>query len=763
MWRSRNSAIASLALAACLVPPKPSAHVASGGHASAGDEHDVLENSGFDDGKSLPWTSVFSEPGRGKVSVDGGELCTEIDSAGKNNWDVQVRQRGMTIRKGHHYTVRFRARASAPTTIRPKVGMQGAPYTEHWFAVVPLGAERRLYEDAFTMDHDDDATAELAFHMGGPLTGRLPVTVCLDDVVLEDPEFVRGPAAPPEPEKRVLVDQIGYLPAGAKIGVIRSEAVTPIPWELRDRDGKVVAHGETTVIGQDAASGDHVHHADFTRVDEPGEGYVLVAEGESSYPFAIAPDIYRGLARDALRFFYHSRSGVPIAMPYAQDKQWARPAGHARDSHARCLPGSGCDYALDASGGWYDAGDQGKYVVNGGIAVWTLLDQYERARRAGARAPADSELNIPESGNGVPDLLDEARFELAFLLAMQVPDGKPLAGMAHHKLHDESWTAIPTAPHEDKQPRYLYPPSTAATLNLAAVAAQGARVFEQLDPVFAQKCLRAAERAWVAAAAHPALYAPDVVKGGGPYDDRDVSDEQYWAAAELYITTGKDIYRAAVVHSPHHTRPITGGMTWKDTAVMGAISLALAERDPELRAATRARIVAAADRLLAISRAQGYRLPFAGENGGYPWGSNSFALNNAILLALAHDFTGAAKYRDGVTAALDYVLGENPLARSYVTGYGSRTVQNPHHRFWAHQADPAYPNAPPGALAGGPDSHLEDPYVQAAGMKGCAPERCYQDNIESYSTNEVAINWNAPLAWIAAYLTTSAGGGGANR
>src|SRR5258706_10689048 len=126
---------------------------------------------------------------------------------------------------------------------------------------------------------------------------------------------------------------------------------------------------------------------------------------------------------------------------------------------------------------------------------------------------------------------------------MQLPEVEPLAGMAHHKMHDENWTAMPSAPHEAKQPRFIHPPSTAATLNLAAVAAQAARGYAQIDPAFAKKCLVAAERAWTAAKQNPARYASNVTKGGGPYDDKDVTDEFYWAAAELYVTTGKDIYR----------------------------------------------------------------------------------------------------------------------------------------------------------------------------------------------------------------------------
>src|SRR5690606_25376540 len=157
---------------------------------------------------------------------------------------------------------------------------------------------------------------------------------------------------------------------------------------------------------------------------------------------------------------------------------YGRPAGHVGvepnqgDISVPRQPGV-CDYFLNVSGGWYDAGDHGKYVVNGGSSAHPLMSLYERGKAAFAGGP----LHITETGNGVPDVLDEARWEQEFLLSMQVPDGKPLAGMAHHKIHDREWTGLPLLPHLDPQPRELHPPSTAATLNLAATAAQAARVF----------------------------------------------------------------------------------------------------------------------------------------------------------------------------------------------------------------------------------------------------------------------------------------------
>jgi endoglucanase len=127
-------------------------------------------------------------------------------------------------------------------------------------------------------------------------------------------------------------------------------------------------------------------------------------------------------------------------------------------------------------------------------------------------------------------------------------------------------------------------------------------------------------------------------------------------------------------------------------------------------------------------------------------------MDAAVVLGIAYDLTKDRKYAGGVSDCMDYILGRNPLAQSYVSGYGKYAMHNPHHRVWAHQKDPALPEAPPGALAGGPNSALQDPYIRKMGMGSCPPETCYVDNIESYSTNEVAINWNAALAWTAAFL-----------
>ncbi|HMJ50878.1 MAG TPA: glycoside hydrolase family 9 protein [Polyangiaceae bacterium] len=730
--------------------------------------HNLVGNATFEGGKILPWTTSFTAPAAGQAAIKDGEFCVEVTDKGAANWDAQFRHREMTIRKGHRYFMRFRARSTQPTSIRPKVGMAGPPYREYFWQEIDITASPRLFEYEFTMQHDDDATAELAFHIGGDLARNVkpPYTVCVDNVELDDPQFTAGPSEKAAPIAAVRVNQVGYFPSLVKIASIRREGA-PVTWELHDGTGAVVDSGKTTAFGKDAASGETLHLADFSTYAKSGSGYTLKVASDESHRFDIAENLYAGLKYRALSYFYHNRSGIEIVLPHATEKAWTRPAGHLADKRVSFEPSSGRSYTLDVSGGWYDAGDHGKYVVNGGIAVWTLLNQFERAKILGSSSSefGDGTMNIPESHNGVPDLLDEARWELEFLLKMQVPEGQPLAGMAHHKVHDRDWTALGMRPDEDKMARTLRAPSTAATLNLAATAAQAARLFKTSDAAFARTCLVAAEKAWKAAQAHPDLFALATdSKGGGPYDDKHVDDEFYWAAAELFITTGDTAYRDFLSRSPHYKQVpsslseeggISGAMTWQSTQALGSISLAIVPNGlaPAEVAAMRSNLVATADTFLQTISTQGHRVPFQpGPKGEYPWGSNSFVLNNAVVLALAHDLTKNVKYLNGVVQAMDYILGRNPLDQSYITGFGARPLQNPHHRFWSYQVNHAFPKPPPGAVSGGPNSGLQDPYGRAAGLLGCVPQKCWIDNIEAWAANEITINWNAPLAWVAAYL-----------
>ncbi len=715
---------------------------------------ELIVNGTFDSGTAPWWSSGTT------AAVVDGRLCAEIPGGTVNPWDVIVGQNDLALQDGESYELSFEASASRPVGVLAKVQLQVEPWTERLSRPTTLSAEPTTFSHTFTSTVDS-AVEQLAFQVGG---GAEPWTFCLDNVSLV------GGAEPPvyEPDTgpRVRVNQVGYLPDGPKGATVVTDATEPLPWQLVDAGGSLVATGSTAPRGTDAASGQGVHTIDFSEVTTAGSGYTLSADGEVSHSFTIG-SVYESLRSDALQFFYLQRSGIAIDGDLV-GAEYARPAGHVGvapnqgDTDVPCQPG-GCDYRLDVRGGWYDAGDHGKYVVNGGIATHQLLSTFERTRTAPSATPGaleDGTLRVPERDNGVPDILDEARWELEFLLRMQVPAGESLAGMAHHKMHDRAWTGLPLAPEDDPQPRELHAPSTAATLNLAATAAQCGRLYAPYDAAFAGQCLSAARTAYAAARANPDLLAdPNDGTGGGAYSDDDVSDEFYWAAAELYLTTGEQAFLTDLRSSPHHTGGVFGsnGFSWAATAALGRLDLATvpsrlpaAERD-QLRQS----VVSAAETYLSTAEAESYGVPLPGADGGYVWGSNSNIINNLVVLATAYDLTGDRTYRDGALAGADYVFGRNALNHSYVTGWGERSPQNQHSRIFARQMDPTSPNPPVGSIAGGPNQYLQDPFAEQL-LAGCAPQFCYVDDIQSYSTNEVAINWNSALAWFASFAADQA-------
>jgi endoglucanase len=572
-------------------------------------------------------------------------------------------------------------------------------------------------------------------------------------------------------EAPIRLNQLGFLPEARKLAVVPEASPRPLRWELRDAAGRPRASGVTEVGGPDRWSGEAVHRIDFSSYREAGKNLRLFVGDRSSRAFTVSADTYRKLPVDALAFFYHQRAGTPIEARLV-GTAWARPAGHPTES-ATCVRGRdpygndwpGCDWTLDVRGGWYDAGDHGKYVVNGGISIWTLLNLHEHL----PAAFPDGSAILPERGNRVSDLLDEARYELEFFLRMQVPVGKRIrvpvgvkkgvagmtmreidaSGMVHHKVADERWTGIPMRPDQDPERRILFPPSTAATLNFAAVTAQCARIWKTVDKPFADRCLAASEAAFAAARRNPEVYAVADFTGSGGYGDEDLSDEFFWAVAELSLTTRRKSYRDLVAASPILKAERVEEPSWPGTATLGILSLA--QHSPR-GSVVRRSIVAAADRFLSERRTVGYAIPYAPPK-GYPWGSTSSLLNRGILLAVAYDSTGEQKYFDGVVDNMDFLLGRNPLDRSFITGTGARPMLNPHHRFWANQPDKGFPGPPPGVVSGGPNSNSSPRADEPVGPpKNCAPQTCWVDDVGSFTTNEVAINWNAPLVWVSAWL-----------
>ncbi len=769
-----------------------------------------LGQTNFDNGVGLPWHICESETGKMEFEVkDGKYQITIVNPGGKSNggedrWDCQFRHRGLKMVAGHQYKISYEITATNPGQYYTKIGnLEGdvevwhsntneGDFGANWGMIQLQANHPNKVSMTFTPTQSLDV-AEWAFHLGGD--GQFTQGVCfpagtvitfdnmsLIDTTSNENDYVDG-----ENWERasVLVNQLGYFPKGEKKATLLSDSSKSVNFEVFDANDKSVFKGKSTPAGKDADSGDDVHIIDFSDFDGEGDDFYIVADGGESHRFSVKNNFYSNMLYDSLNYFYQNRSGVPIDSQYISSgdaSSLARAAGHVSDICTTDLCwGYSDNYQLDVTGGWYDAGDHGKYVVNGGISLWTMQNQYERSlyvKGVNQDLYGDGALNIPESGNGVPDILDEARVELEWMLKMMVPEGKKYEGMVHHKVHDEKWTGLATAPADDTKTRIIKPPTTTATLNLAACAAQGYRLWKDFDKAFADECLESAKKAYEAAKKNPSMFAPlDESTGGGAYGDNNADDEFYWAACELYLATGDKSYYKDLTSSDYEfevgtelnggeDNGLVGSFDWGNVAALGTMSLATVQdgiSDKEMKTITK-NFKEASQYYIDLENEQGYGVPIkAAEvdagNGktvnGYPWGSNSFVMNTAMIMAYAYDLTGTEDYLDGARTALDYIMGRNPLDNCYVTGYGTHSSKNPHHRWWSNQVDDKFPSAPDGVLVGGPNSGLQDPWVKGLGYESgeLAPQLCYVDHVEAWSTNECTINWNAPLAWMTGFFT----------
>ena len=510
----------------------------------------------------------------------------------------------------------------------------------------------------------------------------------------------------------VRVNQLGYLPGRTKEATLVSDAEEPVHFTVRDRNGVAVHTGlsQPWSVRPEPTSGLNVHVLDFTGLNTRGAGLWIKAGDQRSHPFDMKHRLYDMLAADALRFFYLMRSGDADLGPgcaglwtagrASRTVAESRRSGGARveEPEAQQLyPGWRCDGTFDVSGGWYDAGDYGKYVTSGAIAVWQLLSTLDLLRMA----------DPTPLGELAEMIRAECRWQLDWLLRMQVPAGDPLAGLVFHRVHGTQWSPIPGWAHEDPTERVLHRPSTVASLHLAAAAARGARLFRASDPAYTRTLVEAARTAYQAALRHPRLIAPDdhAKFGGGPYPDDRLEDDFYWAAGELWLTTGEDLYRQHIASSDQHAADAFDprGFDFDRVTAPGRLDLALAGNDVPEYAQVVDSVVLGADRLVELQSQQPWGQPYAPTE-GWEWGSNGRILNNLVVLGMAHLVSGTSRYADAVATGMDYLLGRNALGQSYITGYGTDYSSHQRTRQFGHDLDPAFPPPPRGALAGGANS-----------------------------------------------------------
>lgn len=551
----------------------------------------------------------------------------------------------------------------------------------------------------------------------------------------------------------VHVNQLGYYPQDKKIAIVVGAAVDSFSVKSINND-TVVFKGKLSSGGNWDASGESTSIADFSAFSKAGEYKISIGNDLSSYPFSIKPRVHLELSKASIKAYYFNRASMEIESSYGG--KWARPMGHPDDqaeihsSAASTARPAGTK--ISSPGGWYDAGDYGKYIVNSGITMYTLFAAYQ----AFPEYYDTLKLNIPESSNKIPDLIDEILWNLRWMLTMQDPED----GGVYHKLTTAQFCGF-VMPEEDDATRYIVKKGTAATLDFAAVTAQASRIlrkFESEIPGLADSCLRASLRAWEWARKNDSVaFKNPTGIATGEYGDGSFGDEFHWAGIELYVATRIDsFFTVAQKTKPSKGYGIPG---WNNVGALGLYTLVLtkdsltsAVSEPTIKSD----ILKLADTLVNRYLKNPYRVCMTSKD--YYWASNSVAANQAMALLIANRMEPRTDYVDAATGTLDYLLGKNPTGYCFVTAMGSKQVMFPHHR--PSGAD-SITEPVPGFLIGGPNPGQED----VRGCTGDCPQYpsklaalSFVDHQESYASNEVAINWNAPLVFLSGALEVLYGG-----
>ena len=541
----------------------------------------------------------------------------------------------------------------------------------------------------------------------------------------------------------------GYVLSGAKTFLIafsEDAAVPSVKFKILDSGSKVVYEGEAEKEYRCEYTGEYLYKGDFSSVTAPGQ-YRIALDGYNvaSHDFEITDEWLERETKANIKSFYLQRSGVELPSKFAG--AWARPAAHL-DDKLEFHPTMNRSGFWNAHGGWYDAGDYGKYIVNGGVSVATLMIACEMRKVSSFVGGA----HFGESFEQPVSLLDEVRFELEFFLRMQDDDGG-----VFFKVTPYRWDGFVTPTESDaSQKRYILGKSTSSALNFAGALAQAHRVYADVDSDFAAKCLFASIRAYFWAVKNPEVDWPHNTEGSGGYGDSDLGDDFFWARAMLYreLTSVECVADVDVsdllerlesqILVDMDTYLPTYGLQWRSTQNLAWFALATMEGKWKERA--RMAFKYTADEILHLQKEDPYGLSIR----KFIWGSNGDIANHALTLYLVYEWFGDSKYRDAAMEQIEFVYGKNPVDVSFVTGSAWSSPKFPHHRI-SHSDGVVEPV--PGLVVGGinvdrQDAHRNPHYL------GDTPGMSYADEQCSFASNEVAINWSAPLTTALLLLAT---------
>lgn len=548
-------------------------------------------------------------------------------------------------------------------------------------------------------------------------------------------------------EPTIMYNQLGYLPDSVKHIMVNTQK--SLAYVLTDSNGQNIKKGQSSEPTYWSFSGQHLSYINLTDVEAVGRYQLSVYLNHPSdsdpevisTEITIQPNIYAQALKKTAKAFYFNRASTELLPQHAG--VYARPAAHLDDKvfihKSAASQARPTGTIVSSPKGWYDAGDYNKYGVNGSVALYTMLMAYHDFP-----VTHKLELNIPESTNTTADFLDEIYWQLDWLLTMQDPND----GGVYHKLSTLRFSKA-LMPHEANKTRYMVAKSLGATLDFSATLAYAAIALKQVDADKALAYQNAAEYAWQWALNHPdARYVQPEEMNTGMYiyDSEDFKDEWFWAATELAILTNKTEYWQEVETYSTAQMVIP---SWDYVAPFAWIRLAEQNINTAWQSRALTEVTTTADKLVQQYKTSGLKTSMGTYvnqtmpiNNDFVWGSNGVASNHVLVLSKAHQLNNNPEYKNAMQGTLDYLFGKNPTGYSYVTGLGKKTPLFIHHR----QSEADDISAPiPGLLAGGPHSGQQD---ECKGYPSKLPALSYTDEWCSYATNEVAINWNAPLVYV---------------
>ena len=550
----------------------------------------------------------------------------------------------------------------------------------------------------------------------------------------------------------IKVNQVGYYPKEQKVAVIEPCVKQKI-FTLRDAKGKTVWKGRAVRNSVSPFTGKVRQVVDFSKVT--GEGTYTLCAGKQRQQVIIRNNAFAEVADKAMKAFYLQRMSMPIEKEYAGE--YARPMAHP-DNKVLVHPSAASEgrpagTVISSPYGWYDAGDYNKYIVNSGFTIGVLLQAYQMNK-----AYLDKmNLNIPESGDYMPDFLDEIMYNLKWMETMQ----DPADGGVYHKLTTPNFEGF-VMPSECHQQRYVVQKTTQATLDFAATMTLAARIYGEYPAYrrFAWQALQMAERAYAWAVRNPheyynqdamnEKYEPKVFTGA--YGDNNAEDEFFWAATELFLATGQNAYleQAKQFAPKDYSVP-----TWGNVAGLGVqqwLNHSILNKVEDLGIDVqkmKSDLLAFCNDCISRIPTSSFHCPHGNRPQDFPWGSNSeMCAGQGIALLYAYTLTADRKYLDAAISDADYLLGRNATGYCFVTGFGTKPVMHPHQRI--SHADGI--EAPlPGFLTGGPNPGQQDRETCKT-YPSDAPDESYTDDMNSYASNEIAINWNAYLVGLMSWL-----------